>query len=266
MKGVKMHSPCCSYKLILLSVLLVVLLTKGVVPRTTNNVESSEKIYGGERVYATEFPSMAAIMHFRFLFWRFLCGGSIISKKYVLTAAHCFDQRLEDLTVTVGYVAYRYGAQHKITKIMKHENYSRELITNDIAILEVNPPFTFNADKKPAVLPGKYEVTPVGSSGTIVGWGWTESSHEDGLRKAQVQIWNQAECEEAFLNIMPSQICAGGYDVEVSVCYGDSGGPLFVDGILVGITSFMRGCATYVPNVFTRVSYFREWITLMTSV
>lgn len=96
-----------------------------------------------------------------------------------------------------------------------------------------------------------------------------------GLLKADLTLVANSVCSAGYIGesslvdgILPSQICAGDETGERDTCQGDSGGPLQVVTWLnfqriyhvIGITSFGRGCATTQPGVYTRVSYYLDWI------
>lgn len=75
---------------------------------------------------------------------------------------------------------------------------------------------------------------------------------------------NQEVCKNAYIDHKPvneRMICAGDMEGGKGICIGDSGGPMMVNGVVIGITSWGLGCArSGYPGVFTRVPYFREWI------
>lgn len=96
-----------------------------------------------------------------------------------------------------------------------------------------------------------------------------------GLLKADLSLFENSVCSAGYTantnliqGILPSQICAGDTTGERDTCQGDSGGPLQISTwaesqriyYVIGITSFGRGCATRQPGVYTRVSYYLDWI------
>ncbi|KAG8235393.1 hypothetical protein J437_LFUL009252 [Ladona fulva] len=96
---------------------------------------------------------------------------------------------------------------------------------------------------------------------------WRDINGEapDDLLKVSIQIWNQDECNriynEIHINVCPEQICAGTEEGGEGSCSGDSGGPLFVDGKVIGLVSFAKGCSLKDwPTVYTRVSAYIDWI------
>ncbi|KAG8235394.1 hypothetical protein J437_LFUL009253 [Ladona fulva] len=85
------------------------------------------------------------------------------------------------------------------------------------------------------------------------------------LLKVSIQIWNQDECKRIYnklhLNVYPEQICAGTEEGGEGFCNGDSGGPLYMNGQVIGIVSWSEGCAEKGwPDVYTRVSAYIDWI------
>lgn len=75
---------------------------------------------------------------------------------------------------------------------------------------------------------------------------------------------NQDVCANAYLGVNPvteRMICAGNLEGGQDACQGDSGGPLVINGTLIGVTSWGKGCARPgFPGVFTRVPALRAWI------
>ncbi|KAJ8686928.1 hypothetical protein QAD02_022722 [Eretmocerus hayati] len=236
----------------------------------SNLVESSVLrpdlgIYGGQDASIYDYPHQVAIEYILSLH---ICGGSIISPEYIVTAAHCapkikFLQKVRAGTSQRG----KGGSTHKISKVIVHEEFGRmgAFVVNDIALIKVTPAFQFDEVRQPIELFKANEESLAGAQSNVTGWGSTPSSSMFGpktLQVVSVPIVGKEECAKDYqqFGVLPEGfICAGGHGK--NVCNGDSGGPLKLDGRLAGIVSQGEtDCAGPNPAIYTEVAAYRDWI------
>lgn len=160
-----------------------------------------------------------------------------------------------------------------------HEDWDTNTISNDISIITLPAPIRFNARVQPIRLPKKSKTysTYDGEVAWASGWGKisdSATSVTDLLRYIEAPIMGNSACGRYYGgNVKPFNICIRTKGTHKSTCNGDSGGPLAVheengEPILVGLTSYgiAFGCELGFPGVFTRVTYFLDWIQAHTGV
>ena len=235
----------------------------------------SNAVVGGRDAAPGAYPAVAEIRFGS----SFLCTGTLIAPRWVLTAGHCssitgaavaspaaWPAALID--VRIGSVAPGAGERVPVRRVVVQPNY----LVNagyDIALLELSTAST----KAPArvVGAGGASLWAPGTLETIVGFGTTEEGGDvaDTLQEAQVPVTTDAYCAGAYDDFdAATMVCAGFPEGGVDTCQGDSGGPMFgrdATGALkvVGATSFGEGCARPgKPGVYARVgdTVLREWI------
>ncbi|KYN03321.1 Trypsin-1 [Cyphomyrmex costatus] len=201
-----------------------------------------------------------------------LCGGVIIDKCHVLTAAHCVSGfTASNFSIYVGTTDLQKPySEHRIESTYIHENYDLYFLVNDIALLKLQPPLKFSYLVSPVNLPEQNETVEVGSVAVVSGYGVISPDGNVTTRLYVVDniITNETFCRETFENEFNvtidynTQICANHPTVQQGACAGDSGGPLTVNKKLVGLVSFGYGLCTSVeyPGVYTRVSAYIDWI------
>ncbi|XP_028292097.1 transmembrane protease serine 3 [Gouania willdenowi] len=230
----------------------------------------SRRIVGGNVSKEGQFPWQASL-HFRN---EHLCGGSIITSQWIITAAHCVYgfSNSSMWTVHVGLTEQPgHSAQSLAVKtIIYHARYRPRTLDYDIALMKLSNPLTFNGLVEPICLPNHGEVFEEGTMCWISGWGATEEDGETSLllRSAMVPLISTRTCNQAeiYRGLISSwMICAGFLEGGVDSCQGDSGGPLACEDTsvwkLVGTTSWGRGCALRnKPGVYTRITRSLNWI------
>ncbi|XP_018398771.1 PREDICTED: venom serine protease 34-like [Cyphomyrmex costatus] len=235
------------------------------------------KIVGGMETGVNEYPMMAGLVD---LFEKdVFCGATIISKKHVLTAAHCLiDTDPSTVNILVGDHDLTTGADtnasrlYTIAKFYMHPLYNIQPPQNDIAIVMVNSVISFNEEVGPACLPFQHQFDSfAGSNVVLLGWGLTNYSQmkSNVLQKVTVAVITNQECRKEYPTITNDHICT--YTEGKDACQFDSGGPALWQNpttkreVLVGIISGGMGCGGSNAGINTRVGAYIDWILSVTS-
>ncbi|XP_065077903.1 trypsin 5G1-like [Ochlerotatus camptorhynchus] len=233
------------------------------------NPNSISRIVGGVEVDIEDVPYQISLRG-----WdgSHICGGSIISSRWVLTAGHCtpWSDQGYKYSIRAGSSNKNNGKEFKLKRIIKHPWYEEHRglysVEYDFSLLELKEEMPFDSTRSPIDLPAQYEQVNNGARCRVSGWGdtktWSESTAI--LRAVYVHVIDQYRCNrtyEGFGNVRPSMICAGYWEGGKDACQGDSGGPLASGGKLIGVVSWGYGCAEEgFPGVYSRVASVRDWI------
>nr|CAD7259731.1 unnamed protein product [Timema shepardi] len=229
------------------------------------------RIVGGQPADPMEWPWTVALLRNKVDQY---CGGVLITDRHVLTAAHCVSQfAAKDIHVRLGEYDLSTpdeapSKDFPIDEIRAHKRYSRTNYENDIAILKMKTPTTFNNYIWPVCLPpaGRdfYNKTAV-----VTGWGTMSYGGPSSvvLMEVEMPVWNQTYCATRFTQpILNTFLCAGAYEGGRDSCQGDSGGPLLyrLDNgrwVTIGVVSWGIRCGEPLrPGVYTRVNKYLNWI------
>ncbi|XP_023345598.1 transmembrane protease serine 9 isoform X2 [Eurytemora carolleeae] len=235
-----------------------------------------QRIIGGLKANPEEFPWMVLTLVKDF----YPCGGTIISRTFILTAGHCIFNEKSKVKYDVGDVvvnARRFytfvgGEQFKVKNIFLHNLFNPVTNEYDIALLELTKPMEFSQSIEPVCLPSADHKIPLDGEFMAAGWGMiniTTKKKDSFLQKVNLTIYPLQDCINLYKNentikkVTPQHLCTlrKGKDV----CRGDSGGPLFLreNGIYIqiGISSWGTECAnSKYPAVFINVHSFSSWI------
>ncbi|XP_028163849.1 trypsin-7-like [Ostrinia furnacalis] len=202
------------------------------------------------------------------------CGGSIISSRYILTAAHCLTG-VSRVYVRAGSDDSESGGKMSSTSVYRqHPQYNPATSDYDVAVVRLTRPLTLDGTTMKAVtLPEAGQEVPAGTELFVSGWGDTTENGQTSryLMSVKIPTVSTADCRQAYGQnaITERMICAGVPEGGKDSCQGDSGGPAVNDatGLQVGVVSFGTGCARPgIPGVYTNVSSVRGWIKRNTGV
>uniref|UniRef100_F6UY06 Urokinase-type plasminogen activator n=2 Tax=Ornithorhynchus anatinus TaxID=9258 RepID=F6UY06_ORNAN len=245
------------------------------------------KIVGGERMSIDSQPWLAAIYRESRGVEKFICGGSLISACWVLSAAHCFTEHEKDhYSVYLGSSNMKIKDEEhrfKVTQLILHKGYYSKTLShhNDIALLRLLSDSGDCAEPSDVIqticLPTSSRDPPSYAVCEVSGYGkedYRDYMYSNHLKTSRVNLISHRVCQQPSYygsEVTKNMLCAGDPKWETDACQGDSGGPLVCRDrdrmVLYGIVSWGEDCAVKnKPGVYTRVSQYLPWISNHTGI
>ncbi|CAG0903156.1 unnamed protein product, partial [Cyprideis torosa] len=243
---------------------------------------STKRIVGGRVARHGDWPFLVAIQGGPDRV--FYCAGALVSRNWVVTAAHCIGDQ-EDysgwtlklgVTRRTSHTVYSATRRVKSKPVVHHEYNSRTLFDKDVALLELDRPVEFHETLRPVCLPVAGHRIPVGTRCTVIGWGKSsndpKTDYEVAINEVEVPVVDDALCsvwvDQFSMSLTDAMFCAGYEEGGKDACQGDSGGPLLCRDpkygdrwYLGGIISWGIQCAhPRLPGVYVNVSTVVPWI------
>lgn len=233
----------------------------------------STRIVGGVTTTVADVPFIVSLrkggQHY--------CGGSIVSSRWILTAAHCVaDFDPDEIVAGSSRLAIDGTSQRfAVEKVISHPNFSKTVdMSSDFALIKIKSKTTLPMAWLNRTSPRFIKQ----SDFTVAGWGLTSESANDVselLQSVKVPFVSQATCEKQLQTLSPSKnnhldntmFCAGVPQGGKDSCQGDSGGPIFYKDsasgkyMLAGVVSWGFGCARPGQSgIYGDVSSAYKWI------
>ncbi|XP_076761885.1 trypsin 3A1 [Xylocopa sonorina] len=234
--------------------------------------KAAPKIIGGHPVSIKHRPFMLSLHGAD----GFICGASILSRDWGITALHCLLSEGANYFVRAGSNRLDQGGSlHRVTKMHAYNDSTYQywfsgMLYHDIALFEVRPRFRFSSRVRSVRLPRESSKPP--RELYVCGWGYTGIQSSPTLSSILRGVSVTHTPYETCVNETPdytllvkreNHLCYGTHGKDS--CYGDSGGPLASKTTLYGIVSFGYNCAI-VSGIYENISYYRRWIKQITNL
>ena len=178
-------------------------------------------IVGGREARPHAYPWQVSLR--RFFDCYHFCGGSLVSEKWVVTAAHC---------LTAGQTVFVALGEHTVceniytntiqsSRVILHPNFNLRTMDSDIAMVELERGVVYSDKILPVCLPWRSSRDFV-----VTGWGTTSENGNIATKLQEIEVPIIENCEIYYSSITENMLCAGYLSGGKNTCQGDSGGPL----------------------------------------
>ncbi|XP_051765562.1 mast cell protease 1A-like isoform X1 [Ctenopharyngodon idella] len=246
----------------IMTIIISLLLLASLLPHLTFTARMNVGIVNGREAKPHSRPYMVSVQAKK----QHICGGFLISDRFVMTAAHC-REIFSVLTVVLGAHDLQQTNLDRIKVDFYHEhpNYNKKTFHNDIMLLRLEKHVELNDNIKWISIPMKEDDIEADTVCSVAGWGSlkTNGTGNNRLMETDVTVLNNKECESKWGKkdySTSEMMCVYGNG---GSCNGDSGGPLVCGKTAVGVTSFGDPdlCnSSELPEVYIKVSAYLPWI------